>query len=407
MSPPRPDPDAAARPDAVARAVAEAEAAAPAGPLLVPDERELRRRTSAKWRCHPADVLPLWVAEADVPTPEPVARALREAIDRGDLGYPADHLGYARALDAFSRERWGVPVPEERTLPVGDVMQGVTELVALLTPPDGTVVLSPPLYPPIAELARHRGRRVVEAPLDPAGRLDPETLERAFRSAPGSVYVLCNPHNPTGTVPRPDELDTLAGLAGRYDVRVVADEIHAPIVPPGARFTPWLSRPGAERGFSVISASKSWNLPGAKAALVVAGPDAERDLAVLPGALGHAASHLGVLAHTVALREAGEWLDGFLAGVAANRRLVVRLLELLLPGVGVLESEGTYFAWLDCRELWPGEPDPAARFLERGRVALSPGPEFGTGGEGRARLNLACSPSLLAEAVRRMAAAVD
>ncbi|MBB0246602.1 pyridoxal phosphate-dependent aminotransferase, partial [Streptomyces alkaliphilus] len=135
ISPPRPGSDA------VARAVAEAEAAAPAGPLLVPEERELRRRTSAKWRCHPADVLPLWVAEADVPTPEPVARALREAIDRGDLGYPADHLGYARALDAFSRERWGVPVPEERTLPVGDVMQGVTELVALLTPPDGTVVL--------------------------------------------------------------------------------------------------------------------------------------------------------------------------------------------------------------------------------------------------------------------------
>ncbi|MCE7079674.1 MalY/PatB family protein [Streptomyces sp. ST2-7A] len=385
--------------------MAEAEAAAPDGPLVALGEEHLRRRTSAKWRFHPADVLPLWVAEADVPTPEPVARALREAIDLGDLGYPADHLGYVGALDAFSRERWGVPVPEERTVPVGDVIQGITELVALLTPPDGTVVISPPLYPPIAVMARHRGRRVVEAPLDPAGRLDPEALERAFRTAPGSVYVLCNPHNPTGTVPRADELDTLAGLAGRYGVRVVADEIHAPIVPPGARFTPWLSRPGSERGFSVFSASKSWNLPGVKAALVVAGPEAGRDLAALPIHLGDAASHLGVLAHTVALREGGAWLDGFLAGIAANRRLLTRLLDLLLPGVGLREPEGTYLAWPDFRERWPDEPDPAARLLERGRVALSPGPDFGTGGEGRARINLACSPAVLAEAVRRMAAA--
>src|SRR5690606_35067137 len=198
----------------------------------------------------------------------------------------------------------------------------------------------------------------------------------------------------------------VAALADRYGVRVVADEIHAPLVVGDTDFVPYLSVPGGERGLSLMSASKAWNLAGLKAALAIAGPGAAEDLARMPEEVGHGPSHLGVIAHTAALREGTDWLDAVLAGIDANRRLLARLLAEHLPDVRYRPGEATYLAWLDCRALGLGD-DPARVFLERGRVALSPGPAFGTGGAGHARLNLAASPEVIEEAVRRMRTAAE
>jgi cystathionine beta-lyase len=171
------------------------------------------------------------------------------------------------------------------------------------------------------------------------------------------------------------------------------------------RFVPYLSVPGAERGLSLMSASKGWNLPGLKAALALAGPGAAGDLARMPEEVGHGPSHVGVIAHTAALRDGTAWLDAVLAGLDANRTLLTDLLAAHLPGVVHHLGEATYLAWLDCRALGIGD-DPAQAFLHRGRVALSPGPDFGTGGAGHVRLNLATSPEVITEAVRRMASAL-
>jgi cystathionine beta-lyase len=219
------------------------------------------------------------------------------------------------------------------------------------------------------------------------------------------VYLLCSPHNPTGTLHTAEELARVARLARAHGVRVVADEIHAPIVAAGAAFVPYLSVPGAEDGLSLMSASKAWNLAGLKAAVAVAGPAAADDLARLPEEVSHGPSHLGILAHTAALRDGGDWLDGLLAGLDENRLLLADLLAEHLPGVVHRAGEATYLAWLDCRPLELGD-DPAAVFLDRGRVALNSGIPFGTGGTGFVRLNLATSPELITEAVRRMAGAV-
>jgi cystathionine beta-lyase len=156
-----------------------------------------------------------------------------------------------------------------------------------------------------------------------------------------------------------------------------------------------------------MSASKGWHLAGLKAALAVAGPAAGDDLHRMPEVVGHGASHTGVLAHTAALRYGGGWLDALLAGLDANRRLLGDLLAAHLPEVGYRPPQGTFLAWLDCRRLADRlGPDPAAAFLERGRVALNAGDEFGTGGAGHVRLNLATSPRVITEAVRRMVSAV-
>jgi cystathionine beta-lyase len=162
---------------------------------------------------------------------------------------------------------------------------------------------------------------------------------------------------------------------------------------------------GAGNAFALLSASKAWNLAGLKAALAVAGPEAAEDLARMPEEVGHGPSHLGVIAHSAALREGGDWLDALLAGLDENRRLLADLLARRLPEVRYRPPQGTYLAWLDCRALGLGD-DPAAVFLERGRVALTSGPDFGAGGAGHVRLNLAASPEVLTEAVGRMTAAL-
>ncbi|MBY8840174.1 MalY/PatB family protein [Streptomyces sp. SP2-10] len=379
-------------------------------PLRALGLERLRRRTSMKWRTYPDDVLPVWVAEMDVPLAEPVVRAVTDALALGDTGYPAG-TAYAEALAAFAAERWNWDgVAPERTAIVPDVMLGVVEMLRLVTGPGDPVIVNPPVYPPFFQFVTHMDRRVVEAPLGAGLRLDPGILEETFREATAhggrAAYLLCSPHNPTGTVHTAAELGTVAGLAERYGVRVVADEIHAPLVTPGVPFVPYLSVPGAERGLSLMSASKGWNLAGLKAALALAGPAAAADLARLPEEVSHGPSHVGVIAHTAALRDATGWLDALLAGLRANRALLTGLLADRLPGIRAHAAEATFLAWLDCRALGLGD-DPARVFLDRGRVALSSGLPFGTGGRGHARLNLATSPEILTEAVRRMAAALD
>jgi cysteine-S-conjugate beta-lyase len=377
-------------------------------PLRVLSLDELRHRTSVKWRLYPPDVLPAWVAEMDVPLAEPVARALTDAIAIGDTGYPQGTM-YADALAEFAAARWDWTIDIDHTAIVPDVMLGIVEVLKLITTGGDAVVVNSPVYPPFYQFVEHMDRRVVEAPLTLEQRIDFATLEEAFdRAATGgrsAAYLLCSPHNPTGTVHTRDELSAVTELAARYGVRVVVDEIHAPIVYDEASHLPYLSLPGTEDAFALLSASKAWNLAGLKAAVAVAGPGAAKDLARMPEEVSHGPSHLGIIAHSAALRLAGEWLDSVLTGLDENRRLLTDLLAEHLPAVRYRQPQGTYLAWLDCRPLDLPD-DPAAVFLERGRVALSSGPAFGTGGVGHVRLNLATPPELLTEVVRRMASAL-
>ncbi|WP_370588910.1 MalY/PatB family protein [Pseudonocardia sp. C8] len=373
-------------------------------PLEFPPLTELRRRTSMKWRTHDDDVLPLWVAEADVPLAPAIVDAVTRAVRRGDTGYPAGD-GYPTAFARFARDRWGWDrLDPARSLVVPDVMQGIVEALKVVLPPGDAVAVTPPVYPPFYAFLAHGGMQPVGAPLGEDGRLDLAALDAVFADGRVGAFLLCSPHNPTGTVHTAEELAAVADLARRRQVTVVADEIHAPLIDPGTPFTPWLSVPGAENGVSLMSATKAWNLAGLKAAIAVTGP--EVDLGRFPaGMLEAGASHVAVQAHVAGLDDGRDWLDEFLAALASHRRLLAALLTEHLPAVRYRPSPATFLAWLDCRQLGLGD-DPAAAFLERGRVALNSGLPFGDGGAGHARLNLATSPEILTEAVRRMAAAL-
>ena len=367
---------------------------------------ELRRRTSVKWVHYPADVLPLWVAEMDVHLAPPVADAISGAVAAGDTGY-ASEGPYAAALAEFARDRWSWEVDPGTARLVPDVMVGISEVLGVMTRPGDAVVVNPPVYPPFWDFIRHAGRRVVEAPLSSSGRIDLANLEWALREARQhggrAAYLLCSPHNPTGTVHTRAELESVAVLARSHGVRVVADEIHAPVVPAGTDFTPYLTVSVAEDAVALLSASKAWNLAGLKAAVAVPGPESVRDVRAMPEIVQHGVSHLACIAHSAALSEGRGWLDDLLEDLDRNRTLVTHLVADLVPGVHLVGGEGTYFAWLDFRGTGLGD-DPAREILRRARVALNPGPAFGSEGRGFARLNLATSPDILTEAVRRIAA---
>jgi cystathionine beta-lyase len=373
---------------------------------------KLRRRKSFKWRTYPDDVLPAFVAEMDFDFAEPIKDAVRAALDDGDCGY-ADKGDLGTAFAAFAAERLAWSPDPDLVFPIPDVMTGVAETALALTPPGSGIAINPPVYPPFYFRLRQAGRHLVEAPLHrddaPGGGsrydLDLEVLEQVLAADDVRAYLLCSPHNPVGRVWSRDQLTAVADCCARHDTLLMVDEIHAPLVLPGARHVSFLSldHEVAEHTIVFASATKAWNIPGLKCGVAVAGSAAiaavlvERWEALL-------AAHLGVLATVAAFTSGQPWLDAMLAQIDENRTLLQELLREHLPAVGYVPPEASFLAWLDCRRLGLGD-DPAAAFLARGRVALIPGPDFGAQGRGYARLNMGTSPALLTEAVERMAKA--
>jgi cysteine-S-conjugate beta-lyase len=371
-------------------------------PLPVAPLETLRKRRSQKWRTYPDDVVPLAVAEMDFDLAPPIAAALREAIDQSDTGYPAAIPSLGLALARFAGERWGWDIDPVAVTAAADVEVGVIELLRILIRPGDSIVVCPPVYPPFFDWVPEAGARLDQVPLVD-GRLDLAGLGRAFALRP-AAFLLCNPHNPVGRVHTREELTEVLRLARRYGVTVVSDEIHAPLVLPGATFTPILTIPGAaEVAVSVVSASKAWNLAGLKCASVVT---ASRRMATIvdqmPARIASGPGHLGVLASVAAYAEGGHWLDRLLATLDDRRTLVGRLLAERLPTVSWRPPEATYLAWLDCAAIGPSDV-PWRHFLEVARVATVPGPSFGLFGSGHVRLNFATSPEILDAATARMA----
>lgn len=363
---------------------------------------ELRRRTSVKWRHHPEDVLPLFVAEMDYDLAPPVAAALHAAISRSDTGYAPVSSELGKAYGGFASRRWGWEVDPSQVFGVTDVGVGVIEVLRTRVRPGDVVVISPPVYPPFFDWAPEASARLREVPLA-SGRLDLEAIERAFASHP-AAYVLSSPHNPVGRVHTFDELAALVRLARLYGVLLISDEIHAPLALPGAVFTPLLTVPGAaEVAVAVVSASKAFNLAGLKcAAIVTASARMAALVGRMPVEVRERTGHLGVLASIAAFTEGDSWLDTLLGTLAARRSQLADLLATRLPSVRWTPPEATYLAWLDC-SAWGADAEPAARFREEGRVAVEPGTRFGAAGSGFVRLNFATSPEILDEAIARMA----
>jgi cystathionine beta-lyase len=366
----------------------------------------LRQRTSAKWRLFPPDVLPLFVAEMDYPLAQPIVRVLQERIAASDSGYVAAPYDLGVAFAGFASRRWGWTIDPSGIRTTTDVSVCIVEsLRGVIAPGDGVIITSP-VYAPFMDLVDEAGGRPVDVPLMAGYEFDLHALAAALDDGARAILI-SNPQNPLGHPHSAESLSALAELAAAHRVSVVSDEIHGPLVHAGNDFTPFLSVSDAARewGIAVTSASKAWNLAGFKCALMIAASD--RGLAVLDGMHAEVpfrTSILGYHASIAAFTECDDWLDGAIAAIDRSAALLTTLLAEHLPEVRYTPPRASYLAWLDFRELGWGD-DPAARALDVGRVALNSGLSFGPSGSGFARLNLACSPEVLTEAVRRLAAA--
>ncbi|MFS0714632.1 aminotransferase class I/II-fold pyridoxal phosphate-dependent enzyme [Microbacterium sp. 2P01SA-2] len=369
----------------------------------------LRRRSSTKWRSYPHDVIPMFVAETDFALAEPITRALREAVEIGDTGYTPPQPGVAEAFVGFAERRWGWTVDPRRVRWTGDVMMGVVELLRATVSPGDRVVVNPPVYPPFFDTVAEAGAIVEEVPLTDTGagwELDLDGIERSLAGGARAV-LLCNPHNPTGTVHTAESLRALASLAHRYGAVVISDEIHGPIAGVDVVFTPFLtvSPEAAAVGYVVTSASKAYNLAGLKCAVIVTASEANADVVRgLPWEVEWRTGLFGALTTIAAFSpESDAWLDSLLLRLDINRGLLQDLLAEHLPLARYRVPEAGFLAWIDVSAYGWGD-DPADPIREGSGVALHHGPFFGTEGVGHVRLNFGCGPDVLREAVTRVGA---
>jgi cysteine-S-conjugate beta-lyase len=366
------------------------------------DIERLRAQPGIKWTTCEPDVLPAWVADMDYPLAPVVVEALRQLIENGDLGYPdwPDGSPLRPAFAARMRTRHAWAAEPDRVREHTHIIQALQIVLDLATTDGDAIAVQMPAYPPfLAALAAMRRRVLPLSWVDtPQGwRLDLSTLADAAARGQCRVLLLVNPHNPTGRVLTEAELDELAGIARRHGLLVISDEVHAELVYPPHRHTPFaaLSPDAAACTVTLTSAAKAFNLAALRCAVAHYGPPAllaRRD--ARPPDLYGGVSTLGVAATLAAWRDGDAWQADLLTVLARNRNRVVEHVAAHLPGVGHHPPEGTYLAWLDVRALRLGEP-AQDRVLRRGRVRLQGGAGFGDGADGFLRLNFATSAGLL------------
>jgi cystathionine beta-lyase len=377
-----------------------------------------RSSESFKWREYPKDVLPMFVADMDFRSPEPVARALKEYIDAGVFGYPRGLHSFDRnevpdlpdIVAARMAKRYNWKVAAEHVVFIPGVVPGLNLACHMFESARGAVLVQPPVYAPILAAPRNARLERQEAPLSRLGdgtyAVDWDAFESAI-TPDTRLFLLCNPHNPVGRVFRRDELVRMAEICISRNVIICADEIHSDLLFTSHEHIPIASLDPhiAPHTITFIAPSKTFNLAGLQCGFAII-PDAalrERFQKTREGMVPWV-NVMGLIGARAAYQEGQPWLDRLLPYLETNRDFLCDFVRRELPKVTVTEPEGTYLAWLDCRHL--GLDNPFEFFLKNARVALSDGTMFGTGGNGFVRLNFGCPQATLEEGLKRIKASL-
>lgn len=369
-----------------------------------------------KWDFKPTNaagvsVLPMWVADMDFPVAEPIRAALAARLEHPVFGYTFASDAWKESFIEWQARRNGWRINPEHILFAPAVMPAVRAAILAFSEPGDEVIVQPPVYFPFFDSVRDNGRVVVENPLvvaDGRYRMDLDHLERVITGRT-RIVLLCSPHNPVGRVWRRDELDALAGICERHDLVVIADEIHSDLTRSGVDFIPFASvgEDAARRTVATHSPSKTFNIAGlASSHLVIPDGERRRRLAHALGRLGMTLPNIMSLeASRAAYADSEAWVDELLALLDEQIAWFAAEIGRRAPDVVLAPIEGTYLAWLDLRAFLArvGADDTAMKhaLFEDAALWLSDGRQFGTGGEGFFRMNLAAPRETVEEGLRR------
>ena len=359
-----------------------------------------------------ADVIPLWIADMDFRTAQPIIDALTERAQQGLWGYTTRPESYFEAIRDWQKRRNNWDIDTKHMSYCLGVVQSIAVVIRLFTPQGGSVLIQTPVYSEFAAMAESAGRKVVECPFreqDGKWVMDWEEFEEKLSQC--DLFLLCNPHNPLGIVWTPEELRRMAELCMKYHVKLFSDEIHSDLIFHGKKHTPvaTLSPEIADYVITGISGTKTFNLAGLQASTVVF-PDRRtkwvfdnfwRSMDI------HRNNAFSLTAMETAMREGEEWLDQLLPYLSANFDFVVDFCQKHIPQIKTYAPDATYLMWLDCRGL--GLDDQALRtfMIEKAGLGLNEGYYFGRSLSGFMRLNAACPRSVLEQAMSQLKAAVD
>lgn len=383
------------------------------------NERTMRRGTlSYKWDQGQTlfgdeEVLPLWVADMDFKCSPAIIQAVTERAAQGIYGYTIRSKDYLNAITGWFQRRHGWNVDESWLTDSPGVVPSLSLAVHSLTEPGDEIILQSPVYNPFYDVIQRNGRKLAESPLllkNGRYEMDYEKLE-TLMSGGAKLLLLCSPQNPGGRVWTKEELVRLGDLCVKYDVKVIADEIHCDLVFPGHQHFPFasLSEQFAERTITCLAPSKTFNMPGLSTSFtVISNPRLKRrfDERIHALSIG-SVNFFGPPATIAAYNDSEPWLDALLTYVAANQEFAISYLSNHLPALVPVRSEGTYLLWLDCRALGLDSKELKQLMYKEAQIAFNEGSIYGREGEGFLRINLACPRDLLAEALDRFTSAVN
>lgn len=362
---------------------------------------------SLKWRRYgDRDVIPMWVADMDFKSPPEVIRALRLRVDHGVFGYalPDDKLKEVIIADLEERHRWSVDPNWIVWLP--GLVTGLNVACRAVGRPGAGVVTSVPIYPPFLSAPTHWGKRPVTFPFTLSNnrwRMDLEAFEQSIDERT-ALFLLCNPHNPTGRALTRHELEAITEICLRHGLVICSDEIHCDLVLSKTRRhipTATIDPEVAERTITLMAPSKTYNVPGLGCAFAIISNSSLRRKfeKAMTGIVPHV-NLFGFAAALAAYEHGRSWLDELITYLRANAELVHRSINRI-PGLDMAPVEATYLAWIDARESGVDEP---TAFFERAGVGLSDGVLFGA--PGFVRLNFGCPRGVLEAALKRISLAI-
>ncbi len=375
---------------------------------------------SIKWNAYPDDVLPLWVADMDFASPEPVIKALQARVAHGVFGYPMGVGGSPQELDELRGEiidrlerLYGWKVEADAIVAIPGVVTGFNLAAHALAGPAAAVLIQTPVYPPILHVGHETGVMVQHAPLvleaDHSYSFDEAIFEGAITSQT-RMFILCNPHNPVGRVFRRDELERMAEISLCHELTIVSDEIHCDLTFSNNQHIPIaaLAPEIARHTITLIAPSKTYNIAGLECSFAII-PDTALRQQYLSARRGLTpwVNLFGLEAARAAYADGDEWLAQALSYMEGNRDYLHSFLQQHMPQIKMWRPEGTYLGWLDCRVLASRQQTPYQFFLQHAKVALNEGATFGPGGEGFVRLNFGCPRAILHEALDKMLRAVQ